>query len=594
MTKIIRLLVAPNAGWGNKAGAVFVLASLLLMSFVPHLAEAIPSPQPGGGGIVLRVRLADGSMERIQLEEGSEETLTLGDVLKSLGVPPGASVQIGTTTTKSEEKNLKALEIKHGSLITVLPPPSTSKPESRITARKHIAATKEWDPYPDLAKDYEAVMLKTKTKRSSGRGMSYSDISKLQSSLHVVDPQKEGPLLRVYMCKVSAERFYSNGVVVTKKKSNPTKPSFESRFGLLLGTIQRERVDRKPKKARTSLSSAPSNSEYCTVAKVQAVWEPPGQKPNGDGKIYDASMAASFLAKNPRVLAIAKCLGLAPVGWIFSYQDDRLQEENSFKTDGPQALFGLDVAMGGKLKIEAMKEKHDSQQQRKPEDSEGESSNTSGSDDDDTDRGDKFLTLAMDATTGATEAFQLSDVSVQMVHEDMFRALLEPLDVVTADANKQPLTLLKIKNPPMVPMKHPVLVDGKETKVLDSVLCMVNTAVLSHVGAYSGSSSGSATKKSNGGLTNKTKKMLIRALDSSDSNDFLKEICNFNILLALDELLASSASSKAEKATNNAGAYVITDDTKALCKLVKKWARGQKKGTAIDPKFRMKLKTHLS
>lgn len=587
MTKI-----RPNARWGNKAVAAVLLASLLLMSFVPHPAEAIPSPQPkagGGTGIVLRVRLANGSMERIQLEEGSEETLTLGDVLKPLGVTSGASVKIGATTTKSKEKNLKELEIKHGSLITVLPPPkslSESQPVSRIAARK-AAVAREWDPYPDLAKDYESVMLKTKTKRSSGRGMSYSDISKLQSSLHVVDPQKEGPLLRVYMCKFSAERFYSNGVVTAKKKGKPTKQSFESRLGLLLGTIQRERVDRKPKKARTSLSSAPSNSEYCTVAKVQAIWEPPGQKPNNDGKIYDASMAtSSFLAKNPRVLAIAKCLGLKPVGWIFSYQDDRLQEENSFKTDSPQALFGLDVAVGGKLKIEAMKEIHDSQQQHK---SEGSEAAHDDDDDDDSDRGDRFVTLAMDATTGATEAFQLSDVSVQMVHEDMFRALLEPLEVVVAITDAKAKQPPKIKNPPMAPMKHPVLVDGKETKILDSVLCMVNTGVLSHVGAYSGSSAGSATKKNNGGLTLKTKKQLIRALDSSDSNDFLKEICNFNILLALDEVLAASNKSKTK-----AKAGIIADDTKALCKLVKKWARGQKKGTVIDSKLRMKLKTCLS
>ena len=177
--------------------------------------------------------------------------------------------------------------------------------------------------------------------------------------------------------------------------------------------------------------------------------------------------------------------------------------------------------------------------------------------------GDKFVTLAMDATTGATEAFQLSDVSVQMVHEDIFEKLFEPF----ANA-KQTLC-----NPPMVPTKHPVLVDGQETNVLDSVLCMVNTAVLSHTGSYCGSTSASATKKSNGSLTNKTKKALLKALDSSDSADFLKQVCDFNVLLALDELLASAKT----KGSVNKG--VITEDTKALCKLVKKFARGQKKGT---------------
>ena len=556
-----------------KAFLVIFLASLLLAT----VTEAIPTPGVGGssGGIVLRVRLADGSMEKLQLEEGSEETLTLGDVLKPLGVSSDASLRIGTTKTDTS-KDLKSLQLKHGSMITVLPPPSSKPQQTSFASRK--PKKRDWDPYPDLAKDYESVVRKTKSKRSSASGMSYSDISKIQSSLHLVDPQKEGPLKRLYMCRISAERFYSNGVrKATKQKP---KAAFETRFGLLLGTINRERVDQRPKKARTSLSSQTSDEDYCTVAKVQAVWEPPGQKlqslsssskKDGSSKkeastIYDARLAtSSLLAQNPKVLEIAKCLGLDPVGWIFSYKDDRLEEENSFGTDGPQALFGLDVAVGGKLKIEAMKDKQ-------------KNSGTETSDEPDlNETGDKFVTLAMDATTGATEAFQLSDVSVQMVHEDIFEKLFEPFNTA-----KQKLT-----NPPMVSTKHPVLVDGQETNILDSVLCMVNTAVLSHTGSYCGSSSASATKKSNGTLTNKTKKALLKALDSSDSGEFLKQVCDFNVLMALDELLASTK-------TKGAAKGVISEDTKALCKLVKKFARGQKKGTVIDPKFKTKLKAYLS
>ena len=567
---------------GINAFVVAFLASLLLLSFV---AEAIPTP---GSGIVLRVRLADGSMQKLQLEAGSEETLTLGEVLKPLGVPSDASLRIGTTKTDTQQ-DLKTLELKNGSMVTVLPPKSSKPPSqqqassssSSFASRK--AKKREWDPYPDLAKDYESVVRKTKTKR-----LSYGDISKIQSSLHIVDPQKEGPITRLYMCRVSAERFYSNGV--RKGTKQKPKATFETRLGLLLGTINKERVDQRPKKARTSLSSTTSDSEYCTVAKIQAVWEPPGQKSmplatptkentnkranTESGTIYDASMAtSSLLAQNPKVLAIAKCLGLAPVGWIYSYKDDRLEEENSFGTDGPQALFGLDVAVGGKLKIEAMKEKQSSSSRTIEPKSSGDAK------DDLNDTGDKFVTLAMDATTGATEAFQLSDVSVQMVHENIFENLLEPL----TDTTK------KISNPPTIPTKHPVLVDGQETKLLDSVLCLVNTAVLSHVGSYSGSAtSGSATKKSNGALTNKTKKLLLKALDSPDSGDFLKEVCDFNILLALDEMLGVTSTKK------KAPEGVICEDTKDLCKLVKKWARGQKKGTVIDPKFKMKLKTYLS
>jgi hypothetical protein len=571
---------------------VFFFATSLLLLLLS--VEAIPAPQPGGGssgaGIVLRVRLADGSMEKVQLEEGSEETLTLGEVLKPFCVPSGSSVRIGASTTKDAQKNLKALSIKHGSLLTVLPPKSDSqKPNGLQKGSRKPKVVREWDPYPDLAKDYDSVVLKNRRKRSSSQGMSYSDISKLQSSLHVVDPQKEGPIKRLYMCRVSAERFYSNGATTNKKTRSTT---FECRFGLLLGTISKERVDRRPKKARTSLSSQTSDSEYCSVAKVQAVWEPPGQtsrvlspsdaKSKESGTTYDAPMAASLLAKNPKVLEIAKCLGLAPVGWIFSYQDDRLAEENSFGTDGPQALFGLDVAVGGALKIQSMKDKHDH-----PDGENGEAT------DDLNVMGDKFVTLAMDATTGATEAFQLSDVSVQMVHEDIFEPVLEP---VVAAQKPQPKAKGKSKkpkivlqNPPVVPTKHPVLVDGRETSLLDSVLCLVNTAVLSHSGSYCGSSGGNPTKKSNGGLTNKTKKALAKALDSPESNDFLKLASDFSVLLALDELLASSSGSKSSSSSST-----ITEDTKLLCGLIKKYARGMKKGTVIDPKFKMRLKTYLT
>jgi len=227
----------------------------------------------------------------------------------------------------------------------------------------------------------------------------------------------------------------------------------------------------------------------------------------------------------------------------------------------------------------------------------------------DDDRGDKFVTLAMDATSGATEAFQLSDVTVQMVHEGMFESVLALLE--NDDTNHhQMAAITKNSNPPMVPMRHPILVDGQETKVLDSVLCLVNTGVLSHVGSYSGRSGNNAVKKTNGSLTNKTKKILAKALESSEVDDFLKEICDFNVLLALDELLRSSGGSGAKKTANNPNTKKTTstttnasssgisssspDDMEVLCGLVKKWARGQKKGTTIDPKFKMKLKTYLS
>ena len=464
--------------------------------------------------MVLRIRLADGSMEKVMVPHGAEETMTLSDLLNPFEIEKDSSIQIGTTTTRSKEVDtsspLSGLGVKHGSLITVKSATIQKPTESRFKQLK-VDHNTTWHPFPDLAKDYEHALLKTKTRRSSQKGMSYGDIARLQSSLHIVEPQQKGPLKRFYMCHKSAERFQANGIV---------KKAIHARVGLLLGTVQTERVDSKPRKARTSLSSQTSDSDYCTVAKVQAVWEPPGQNKNAaPGSVYDETLAQSLLTKNPRVLAVAEELGLVPIGWMFSHKDNRHQDDEALP------VFGLDVKTAAKLQITNM-------QQRNEID------------------GRKFATLAMDATTGATEAFQLSDVSVQMVHEEM---------IITNPGESRRL----------VPTKHAVLVDGRETKELDSVLCLVNTAMLSHAGAYSGTI---ASVKKNGSLTNKARKALIAALD--DDRKLLEQLCDFNALLALDQSLSK-------------------DDSQQLCQLVRKWARGQKQGTQVGSKLKRQLRIVL-
>ena len=218
-------------------------------------------------------------------------------------------------------------------------------------------------------------------------------------------------------------------------------------------------------------------------------------------------------------MAVAEELGLVPIGWMFSHKDNRHQDDEALP------VFGLDVKTAAKLQITNM-------QQRNEID------------------GRKFATLAMDATTGATEAFQLSDVSVQMVHEEM---------IITNPGESRRL----------VPTKHAVLVDGRETKELDSVLCLVNTAMLSHAGAYSGTI---ASVKKNGSLTNKARKALIAALD--DDRKLLEQLCDFNALLALDQSLSK-------------------DDSQQLCQLVRKWARGQKQGTEVGSKLKRQLRIVL-
>jgi hypothetical protein len=470
---------------------------------IPFLAAAA-SPT---NGMVLRIRLTDGSMERVQVKPGSEETLTLSELLTPFDFEEQFSmIQFGTTADPVDLKStLSELGAKHGSLITIKSKSAPKPTESRFSQLK--VDKRMWDPFPDLAKNYAHALLKTKTKRSSRQGMTYGAISSLQASLHIVEPQQEGPFKRVYMCATSAEQFHANGM----KKGGEV----QCRVGLLLGTIQKERVDIKPRKARTSLSSQTSDSDFCTVTKVQAIWEPTGQKPT---IVYDESIAQKLLEQNQRVLVIAEKLGLTPVGWIFSHQDNRHEDEDALP------VYDLDIQNGATLQIANMRSRGNIE-------------------------GAKFVTLAMDANTGATEAFQLSDVSVQMVHEG----------ILLTDNGKSKRH---------VPTKHAVLVDDKETKELDSVLCLVNTAMLSHVGSFSGKTSTSSVKK-NGKLTNKAKEAMINAFD--DDQKLFEELCNFNTILKLDQSLSSEESDE-------------------LCELVRKWARGQKQGTKLGSKLKMHLR----
>jgi hypothetical protein len=492
---------------------LFLLAVTLLLDIV--LASS------SNGGIILRIRLGDGTMEKVQVPPDEEDRLTLHQILSSLSVEEGSSnIQVGsqTMTTEDSSSTVSKLGLKHGSLISITPTNKTKPTESRFSQLKHDSNI--WNPFPELAKDYEHALLKTKTRRSAQKGMSYADIARLQSSLHIVEPQKEGPLKRVSMCKISAERFHANGV--GKKEGRAAAAIITPRVGLLLGTIQTERAEMKAKKARTSLSSQTSDTEYCTVAKVQALWEPQGQQQGT--AVYDAATGRQLLESNPRVVEIAGYLGLVPVGWIFSYQ-----ENNRHENEGALPIWGVDVQTGASLQISNMRTRDRTQ-------------------------GAKFVTLAMDANTGATEAFQLSDESVQMVAEGMLVPVLDGS-----------------KNGRHVPTKHALLVDGKETNKLDSVLCLVNTAMLSHTGSFSGKSATSSVKK-NGNLTTKTKKALLGALD--DDPRLLEELCDLNTILALDQTLPKA-------------------DSEELCQLVRKWARGQKQGTLVGPKLKMQLRSIL-
>ena len=490
--------------------------------------------------------MADGAMERLQVPPGAEATLSLQEALaglissdedddNSLENLEKHTIHIGSSTVQDNSQTLAALGLKRGSLIRLVAKdkpkikPGASSFSSAMSAKSH---SNRWDPFPDIAKDFEAAKRKTKTRRLSQSGMSYKDLAHLQSSLHIVDPQPEGPVKRVYMCSNSAQRFQAN----CYQKS---KNAFECRTGLLLGTVQRERADLK-QKARTSLSSQTESSQYCQVIKVHALYEPPTQKPTKEN--YDAKALLVNSGENDggfnsdpelqRVLRVADLLGLRPVGWIFAYNDKRLkQDEDSLP------VYGADAYTGSLLQIANMQTL-------------------------DRIEGSRFATLSMDATTGATESFQLSDVCVQMVAENLW-------DISSpASGGKKGADAKRF-----VSTRHAVLVDGKETKELDSVLCLVNTAMLSHVGSYAGPTANSVKKS--GGVTNKAKKGILAALDANDDGALLETLCDLNLLLTLDKTLPKA-------------------DMEQICALVKKWAGGQKRGTQLDSKLKLLLRSILA
>ena len=165
--------------------------------------------------------------------------------------------------------------------------------------------------------------------------------------------------------------------------------------------------------------------------------------------------------------------------------------------------------------------------------------------------GAKFVTLAMDASVGATEGFQLCDVAVQMVAEQLL--------------NGENMS----EEERYFHCSDPVIVDGQETHEVDSVLCLVNTAMLSHQGKHSGKDSVLAK---NGGLTGKAKKKILLALNHDGSEKLLKVLSDFHILCGLDKVLGNN-------------------DMDEVTRLVSKYAKGQKKGTSVNQSLRKTLQS---
>ena len=115
------------------------------------LPEASASSPPSG--MVVRIRLADGSMEKVVIPHGFDETMTISDLLQPFSIQDDAKIHVDKTVVDDTSNPLATLPIKHGTLITVQSSTTTKPTESRFSQLK--VDPHSWDPFPDLAKDFE-------------------------------------------------------------------------------------------------------------------------------------------------------------------------------------------------------------------------------------------------------------------------------------------------------------------------------------------------------------------------------------------------------------------------------------------------------
>lgn len=222
----------------------------------------------GGGGRsdeILRIRLPDGSLQRLQLTE-EIRSMTVSDVLQKLGMKSSAYKQLQLDGTTISRKGLVSdlPDLRHGSLLSIVVPQTTTKKTPK-TAPPFI-------PFADLHKKWN-----DRRYLQRHRPTSYAALADFrEATLHRVDevsnPQR---IHRLDICESIARSF------VQKTELNSV---------LLLGEITK-RFDTK---SRHSLDGhAPT--KQTTVAKVHAMV-------NHDEK-QDA-------------MKVAQYLGLRVIGWM--------------------------------------------------------------------------------------------------------------------------------------------------------------------------------------------------------------------------------------------------------------------------------------
>jgi len=527
-----------------RVACIFLWSFLILDSyngiFLSTRVEASStSPSISSVPLLLRIRQKDGSIRRM-LISSPPETTPLSKIL----LPEENNLKVVDSKSSKEldlSKTLTELNLARNGTLVNLHDSSTDTKKQKTSASKVSNTKSRFDPYPDLAKhtSYSRAKALLNAKGSSRRSTSFADMEKLQSSMHKIEPQsKTNSIKRLYMDQNAAERFQSSCFVKKggKKKGTTT---VQNKVGLLLGTVHKERVQ-QDRKVRTSLSSTTESAKMCTVVKVHAIWDPEigmkTSKTNNNGKYYNAKSLHKCM--NLRSVEIASELGLQPVGWIYTFTDPSATRE-----EAQIPVLTKDVWNAGKIQAHLMENPQLGREE-----------------------GEKFVTLAMDATIGATEGFQLCDIVVQMVTEQIL--LGKEGRFSFDDASDDEMN----KDERYFHSRDPVIVDGQETHEVDSVLCLVNTAMLSHKGNHSGKDN---VLSKSGGLTGKAKKRILNALIDSDSEKVFKVLGDFHILCGLDKVLGKT-------------------DMQEIIRLVKKYAKGQKKGTVLTQHLKNILQNVLN
>ncbi|GMH72586.1 hypothetical protein TrRE_jg1243, partial [Triparma retinervis] len=331
---------------------------------------------------------------------------------------------------------------------------------------------------------------------------SFGALDKISSLIHNVEAQKVGSVAKVQLCSESMNWFVGQ-----------VQKGGKHRCGWMLGTIGKER-DGGVGMVRTSLST-PVKPKVKDVIRVAAIYQP-SQKPSSSK--YDSS---ALLSSPPsRVLDLCEKLNLQVVGWIFSHEGG--ETTRSGDDDNEKIpVKASQVRTATKLQAANMKRFG-----RSP--------------------GSKFVTLSV-SKVGEAEAFQMSDVAVQMNSDGVFDR---------ADAESGP-RFLKTNDP--------VSVGGKETKEVDSLLCLVNVAVVHGSGKWS-------SKEKNEKLTKHTRSNLkeivgeaLAKKGSAPANKKLMEaLMDFNVLLFLGGRIRDEKS------------------WEAILGKITKYARGGKQATVLD------------